>query len=866
MRPTCTYCARKHLAQAQILVNEAAMGYPDHLWLAIGHMAEASEELIATYPDVARQIRGYRKGLEQGGTAPFMELIAVVGKLPPLTTTHEHGPEEMADKIARWNVEAAERTAPAPTVGRPLTDSERKTVEEAMRLAGVSKPTPPNGTGPGTVEGNAKIATMAATIGAPSPGPCLTCGDKAHLTAVVTALRTENSKPRLVILTTLADFNPSYSLVSVILEQAHAAILAGYRVFLFVHRNANLSACPPLPPEISVLPIVPTMAWRDDGIDEAMALTYRDAMREWFWELGSAGQPLNIITHDLLFQAAYTTFAKAIHSFWAVDWLHWYHMAHSSVGPRPSETYTRHGMSGHGEPDLRAKPIWYRCMLPPGHKLIALNYADVPMFRAYYRVGNAMYPDDGIPLPDESVVTLLNSKDIRPFARMTMTASKLVTRYQLHRADVTVIYPMSLTRAFDKGVDKVIALMGALKRLGQNPPTPKPMTENEIEEEMRGIAAGTVAPTRPSGGLSVKLVLIMAHANDRVEAPKIIERIKEHARVAGLSLDNEATWLKINVLEKPIYMPAYGPGELVITSEALPDTAAYGLTADDVRSLWQVANLFVFPTISEAGSLVLMEAALAGCTMVLNGSLPALRDYIPMELAEWVPWGSLKAPAQFPANMGVPASVGQQYADLAERVWDRMGKNEGQILKRRIMQQHSLEAYGAALSAILYEPEPEPDDVSTNDDTGQAADWAVPGFSHGTHYVDEVGHILTPDQVKARAEIESLASDTPLARHRAAFKATDRYARATAPLLPVLINGKAFVREHGITDQMTSKQIAALVGIHEGKVCRCDHNMAPLAAPSDDNEYIVNGVRDLATWNIEAGDCFLVTRERQRPV
>ena len=60
MRTTCIDCAIKHVAQAEILLTEAAMGYPSHKWLAMGHLAEAEAELIAKQPDMAAEIRQMR--------------------------------------------------------------------------------------------------------------------------------------------------------------------------------------------------------------------------------------------------------------------------------------------------------------------------------------------------------------------------------------------------------------------------------------------------------------------------------------------------------------------------------------------------------------------------------------------------------------------------------------------------------------------------------------------------------------------------------------------------------------------------------------------------------------------------------------
>ncbi len=60
MRPSCLMCARKHLGQAEVLMSEALKGYPQHAWLAIGHLAEAEDELLEKYPELAATIREHR--------------------------------------------------------------------------------------------------------------------------------------------------------------------------------------------------------------------------------------------------------------------------------------------------------------------------------------------------------------------------------------------------------------------------------------------------------------------------------------------------------------------------------------------------------------------------------------------------------------------------------------------------------------------------------------------------------------------------------------------------------------------------------------------------------------------------------------
>lgn len=60
MRESCKDCARKHLGSAIVLESETVQGYPLHAFIAIGHLNEASDELIKDYPDLAERIRQAR--------------------------------------------------------------------------------------------------------------------------------------------------------------------------------------------------------------------------------------------------------------------------------------------------------------------------------------------------------------------------------------------------------------------------------------------------------------------------------------------------------------------------------------------------------------------------------------------------------------------------------------------------------------------------------------------------------------------------------------------------------------------------------------------------------------------------------------
>lgn len=76
-RPACVLCALKHVAQARALMLEACRGYPEHYWFALGHLAEAEDELVLGYPDLANTVRAHRKELElyPRYEIPFVELV-----------------------------------------------------------------------------------------------------------------------------------------------------------------------------------------------------------------------------------------------------------------------------------------------------------------------------------------------------------------------------------------------------------------------------------------------------------------------------------------------------------------------------------------------------------------------------------------------------------------------------------------------------------------------------------------------------------------------------------------------------------------------------------------------------------------------
>jgi hypothetical protein len=70
----------KHISQAWVLSLEWRQGYAEHYDLALGHLAEASDELVQDFPVLAAVIRSHRKEWETDPlyVVPFVGLLESV--------------------------------------------------------------------------------------------------------------------------------------------------------------------------------------------------------------------------------------------------------------------------------------------------------------------------------------------------------------------------------------------------------------------------------------------------------------------------------------------------------------------------------------------------------------------------------------------------------------------------------------------------------------------------------------------------------------------------------------------------------------------------------------------------------------------
>lgn len=173
----------------------------------------------------------------------------------------------------------------------------------------------------------------------------------------------------------------------------------------------------------------------------------------------------------------------------------------------------------------------------------------------------------------DNVRVVFNTKEPSEFFRFDPITTSLIYEHDLFDADIMQTFPFSTPRHEGKQVTKVIRLFSQFKKLGHK----------------------------------VKLVLVNAHSNNNEGK---VAKLREYGTKLGL--DNK---------------------DLIITSEG---GHLRGLPREVVADLFQISNLFVFPSTSEVCPNVLLEASIAGNFLVINESLPCLKDFCSGKvLANW---------------------------------------------------------------------------------------------------------------------------------------------------------------------------------------------------------------------------------------
>lgn len=125
------------------------------------------------------------------------------------------------------------------------------------------------------------------------------------------------------------------------------------------------------------------------------------------------------------------------------------------------------------------------------------------------------------------------------------------------------------------------------------------------------------------------------------------------------------------------------------TSEILPDAAISGIPSSDVMSLMHTyGNVFALPSISEADSLVLLEAALARQYILVNADMPGASATAGQA---FVPWGRTSA-------QGHEIEVA---SFAASRIKEHLARDESEKQRRRVLYERNLEGIGIRWGRLL---------------------------------------------------------------------------------------------------------------------------------------------------------------------
>lgn len=235
---------------------------------------------------------------------------------------------------------------------------------------------------------------------------------------------------------------------------------------------------------------------------------------------------------------------------------------------------------------------------------------------------------------NKDVRVVHNSRDPRTFWGLDPLVTKIIDEYKILEADFIQIYPVSTPRMVSgKGLDKVIKLHSKLKELGYK----------------------------------TKLIVCNAHANAQPEK-RLISETQLWASELGVShLD------------------------LIFTS-TLDKELEMGVPPKVVSDLFRIANLFIFPTISENSSLVLLEAMMSGNLLVLNREVGTLREH------------AGESALYFDFNYREKKEDNERYyLDLAKIIGSQFEVDKSLQVKRRAFQKFSIDAIWKEIERVLWE-------------------------------------------------------------------------------------------------------------------------------------------------------------------
>jgi glycosyltransferase involved in cell wall biosynthesis len=139
--------------------------------------------------------------------------------------------------------------------------------------------------------------------------------------------------------------------------------------------------------------------------------------------------------------------------------------------------------------------------------------------------------------------------------------------------------------------------------------------------------------------------------------------------------------------------------DVVFTSLFEPKYDA-GLPRRIVSELFRLSNVFVFPSISENCSLVLLEAMLAGNLLVLNSDCPGLKDIVGADKALWFKFGNVSMGTR---NYESALQKDQYYMDIARIISASVTQNLMYRTKLHAFREYNRDSMFRNLERLYYE-------------------------------------------------------------------------------------------------------------------------------------------------------------------
>ena len=170
----------------------------------------------------------------------------------------------------------------------------------------------------------------------------------------------------------------------------------------------------------------------------------------------------------------------------------------------------------------------------------------------------------------KDVRIVYNPLDPQLFLGLHPLICDMIKRYDILSSDFIQVYPVSTPRMMSgKQLGVIIEIMAKLKQMGKK----------------------------------VSIVVCNAHANDKREKQLIGETLAM-ASLKGITRN-----------------------ELIFTSLENEPDYEHGVPRNVISQLFQLSNLFIFPSTSENCSLILLEAMLSKNLLILNEDVPPMKEF-----------------------------------------------------------------------------------------------------------------------------------------------------------------------------------------------------------------------------------------------